>query len=64
MNSYSDHKGKLILETVDHVVQLKNKLNQLNIDTSESDKSISLVLEESSDKLDDQVKRDLSKIDN
>ena len=59
-----DERKKLMMETVGHVRQLKEKLNDLRCDTPSSERTLSLILEDNSGMLDEKVERDLARIDN
>ena len=64
MANNSNTEKKFILETVNHVQKLKEKINELNCDTDSEERTLSLIMEENSGKLDHQVEKDLLAIDN
>ena len=58
-----DQSKKFILEAVKHLNELKEKIDDLNCDTDESVKTLSLVMDEDSLELDNNVETNLKKID-
>lgn len=59
-----EEKKKLVMETVGHVQQLKDRMNELKCDTDSDEKTLSLILDDNTGLLDEKVEADLNKIDN
>ena len=58
-----DGNKRFILEAVKHLNELKGKIDDLNCDTEPSEKTLSLVMDDDSITLDNNVENNLKEID-